>query len=815
MEFEENLRCFQNHPERLLKYQIGLEREVLRTGRDGFLSLKPHPLSLGSSLTHPYISTDFSESQLECITPPFESIESVIAYTKNLQKFIYSSLDDDILWPFSMPCILPCDNDIPIAKYGSSDTARQKEVYRKGLVYRYGIAMQLISGIHANFSFSHELLKTLYDKKNRGESFQTFKNDSYFNVIQNFLYEGWILSYLFGASTCCHESYKPYLPVQDYQYITSLRMSSAGYFNKTECQSNISFCDLDSYIQDLSHAINTPCHKFSEIGLIKNGERIQLNDNHLQIENEHYTRIRPKPICSSFLRPLEALKTFGVEYLEIRSLDIDPFSPIGTSEKQLYFLYLFLLYALLKPSEIKETKKHSKLLLCNQNAVALKGRDPDLLLKTLNGDIKLQTWGIKILCEMEKIAKMLNKTENGLNFNTLLEEEKQKFYDPSLTLSGRLQKEFEKHEFIKYGIGLSLSHKKNLLATPLTSKQQSSFTKLTEKSFKDLKNLEDKEYFQLKDYEDLEQSTQILLRESFNQGLTFEIINREDHLIKIYNKNKTAYVKQATITEKDSYLTYHLLKNKENTKHFLKQAGLKTPQNIVLTQKEDLNFAINELHTNLVVIRPSRANFGHGISFVDKFDQKALKKSLNIAFSYDSQVLVEEFVEGSEYRFLVIDGKVVAILQRVPANVVGDGKSSITQLIKEKNTNPRSYKTSKDAIRLTTVEKEFLKEQSLTPSSVLKKGQQIFLRRNSNISTGGDSIDATDGPAQKFSSIAIKATQTIGASICGIDMIIPNLNQDDYSILEMNYNPNIAMHYYPYQGKSRNAAKELLKFLGF
>ncbi len=799
----------------LLKYHIGLERETLRTSSKGLLSLKGHPKSLGSSLTHPHISTDFSESQLELITPVFETIKDAIQYTKHLQTFVYKHLGNELLWPFSMPCSLPKKTSIPIAKYGSSDTGQEKEIYRRGLVYRYGIDMQLISGIHANFSFQPDLLKTLFKREEINKSFQQFKNESYFNVIRNFLYEGWILSYLFGASTQVDRSYKTNLDISKLKHITSLRMSTAGYYNKTGCQHNVSFSDLDSYIYDLTQATTTTCKEFSDIGLLDKGKRIQLNDFAMQIENEHYARIRPKAHSKIPLRPLLALQNYGVEYLEIRSLDIDPFSPIGISENQLYFLYVFLLYSLLKTPTIKDTRKCSKQLLCNQNSVSLKGRDPKLELESSDGKTPLKTWSLKILSKMKEISKILDKSQNDINFTEIVENEEKKILTPSLTLSAKLEKELKEHNYIDYGIKLAKVHKRTLLEAPLPKTLQSDFGKLSKKSLQDQKLLEEKEYFELKDHEDLEQSTQILIRECFNKGLKVEVINRDENLIKISKKDHVEYVKQATITSKDSYLTFHLLSNKHDTKLFLEKSELNFPKSITISHLDDALASIETLKTKLVVIKPAKANFGHGISFVEKSNISKLKKAIELGLSFGSHLLIEEFVKGDEYRFLIIDDKVIAVLKRDPANVLGDGTSTIAKLIKHKNSDPKSFKAKKDEIRLGNVEKEFLKNQGLNTQSIPKKGERIFLRANSNISTGGDSCDFTQEMPKKFSNIALNATKALDAKICGVDMIIPNLKKDSYSILELNYNPNIAMHYYPYEGTSRNAAPNLLKLLGF
>ena len=135
----------------------GIEKESLRISKDGFIAQTPHPKALGSALTHPYITTDYSEALIELITPPFADIKDTLDYLRNIHQFVYDHLDNEMLLGASMPCGIDGDESIPIAEYGTSNIGRMKHVYRHGLWHRYGRTMQAIAGIHFNYSVPEAL----------------------------------------------------------------------------------------------------------------------------------------------------------------------------------------------------------------------------------------------------------------------------------------------------------------------------------------------------------------------------------------------------------------------------------------------------------------------------------------------------------------------------------------------------------------------------------------------------------------------------------------------------------------------------------
>ena len=329
-----------------------------------------------------------------------------------------------------------------------------------------------------------------------------------------------------------------------------------------------------------------------------------------------------------------------------------------------------------------------------------------------------------------------------------------------------------------------------------------------------------KERFLLKPYTDMELSTQIVMKESIKRGISVHILDRKENFIELSRGANRQYVKQATKTSKDQYITVLAMENKSVTKYILKRNGIQVPEGEEFSTIEDAKESIHKWTGQPVVIKPKSTNFGIGISiFPNGTDEAGLAEGLKIAFKEDNSILVEPFVRGKEYRFLVIGDETIAVLHRVPANVTGDGVSTIQQLIEMKNRDPlrgTGHKTPLEKIQINENIKLFLQQQNLTIDSVIPEGKMQYLRENSNISTGGDSIDVTGTVPDSFKHIAVKAAKSVGAKICGVDMMIENMADDSsaYSIIELNFNPAIHIHAYPFKGIDRNVAYPILKLLG-
>ncbi|MDR9765550.1 glutamate--cysteine ligase [Shewanella baltica] len=430
----------------LLGMLRGIEREALRIDESGYLATDSHPEALGSALMHSRITTDYSEALLEFITPVNNNVEQLLNGLTETHAFSVRHLNGQRLWPVSMPCYVKDEKQIPVARYGSSNTGMMKTLYRKGLTYRYGALMQIISGVHFNFSVSQELWQSLYELSDKQLSYDDFISESYFGLIRNYRRLVWVLPYLFGASPALCSSFIKdqktdlkfektghgtlYLP-----YATSLRMSDLGYTNKEQEELNISYNSLPEYLAGVNAAIKMPSANFANIGVKVDGEYRQLNANVLQIENEFYSPIRAKRVTRSGEKPSEALARAGVEYIEVRALDVNPFSPIGIEATQVRFLDLFLLYCLLTQSPKSEASEEAR-LSANLKAVVLEGRKPGLELLTANGSRSLKFWLEELFDALQPLAVLLDG--EATDYQVALAHWRKAVEDPNLTLSGQV-----------------------------------------------------------------------------------------------------------------------------------------------------------------------------------------------------------------------------------------------------------------------------------------------------------------------------------------------------------------------------------------
>ncbi|MEC8012138.1 MAG: glutamate--cysteine ligase [Pseudomonadota bacterium] len=366
----------------------GIEREGLRVTEKGLISQKKHPEYFGSALCHDSITTDYSEALLEIITTPHNTIEECLTELNTLHSYIHSGLEDELIWPFSMPPQLFSEEDIPIAEYGNSLVGRMKRVYRKGLGLRYGRKMQSIAGIHYNISFPDEFWtsfgKTFFPEKN----LRQIKDDAYFGLVRQFLRQGWMLTLMTGGSPICHSSFtsqdiaheKKLTKARD-TYIghtsSSLRMGGIGYHNAAQSSLFVCYDSIDHYTYTLSQALQIPSPLYTKYGLTNDeGRRHQLSTNVLQIENEFYGSIRPKQIAKSMERPTLALQERGVAYIEVRNIDIDPFTPSGISEETAAIIEIFVLSCLLSDSDFL-TRSENTFISSRNEQVAMAGRDPE------------------------------------------------------------------------------------------------------------------------------------------------------------------------------------------------------------------------------------------------------------------------------------------------------------------------------------------------------------------------------------------------------------------------------------------------------
>jgi glutamate--cysteine ligase len=440
---------------------FGLEREALRVTPEGRLALTPHSAAFGDKLGNPRITVDFSESQLEMITPPEPSVERALASLAAIMRETEEVLAEsgERLWPFSMPPALPADEDIPVARFGNTPEGRRRELYRLGLASRYGRRMQMISGIHFSFSFDAALLGTLRRAEGGADS-RAFSDAAYFRAARNFLRNRWLLVYLSGASPAADRSFDPALGkhfeavraccrgccdfLSDYQqFATSLRVSRFGYADTAFRRMPVSFNSRDEYVRDLRALLNTPSERFARLGLGRDGRAVQLNDRVLQRDSEFYAAIRLKGRIRPGESHLEAIARDGVHYAEVRILDINPFAPEGVDENTLRFLQVLLLDALLTEDEPLQAAEWERLQE-NHQRVALSGRRPGLMLRTADGEVPMPLLAGQIIARLRPLAAMMDQGLNDPMFSFAVEDALQSLADPSRLPSARIQRAIER-----------------------------------------------------------------------------------------------------------------------------------------------------------------------------------------------------------------------------------------------------------------------------------------------------------------------------------------------------------------------------------
>lgn len=492
---QRRLKTFLNHADaQLLRNNvIGLEKEALRVRPDGGISRAPHPGAFGSALTHPYITTDYSEALLELITPPSQGGERALEFLGDIHRFVYEGLGEEYLWATSMPCVLSGEAGIPIAEYGRSNAGRMKHIYRLGLGHRYGRVMQVISGVHFNFSISDEAWRALHALDGERGPMQDFVSARYMGLIRNLQRVGWLVPYLFGASPAVCESFftgrSSGLPRFDehtyYEpYATSLRMGDIGYTNAKEGESGIkvNYDSLAAYIDSLECAISTPSARYARIGVKVNGEYRQLNDHILQIENEYYSTIRPKPLPQDDERPTLALRRRGVRYVELRSLDVNAFDPLGVSHEQLYFLEALLLFCLFAESPpISLTEREA--IDLNFTRVAHRGREPGLKLQENGNERTLADWASEVLESLQGFCELLDHGRSG-DYCRALAQQHDKIRDPETTPSARMLAEMREHGegFHAFARRQSLNHRDFFLSRPLAPQRRAEFEAMARES---------------------------------------------------------------------------------------------------------------------------------------------------------------------------------------------------------------------------------------------------------------------------------------------------------------------------------------------
>lgn len=729
----------------ILQATFGLERESLRINTENRVAQTPHPEKLGSRSFHPYIQTDYSEPQLELITPVTQSTKEARRFLGAITDVACRSMNkDEYLWPLSMPPHIT-EDEIQIAQLESEFEYQ----YRVGLGQRYGKLLQSMSGIHYNFELGKDLTQQLFEASDY-DDLVTFKNALYLKLAQNFLRYRWLLTYLYGASSLAEKGFL----TEEIGCVRSIRNSNYGYVNAPDV--HISFSSLKQYVTDIEQAVAS---------------------GQLSAEKEFYSAVRLRGAKTS-----RDFLTKGITYLEFRNFDLNPFEPLAISQETLDTTHLFAL-ALLWLDGMEQVDEELATAAALNNRIALSHPHTPL---------PAEADASPILTAMKAIVQHFGLDDY---YSQLIAQVETALQDPRLTLSGKIAEQVEDGSLERFG------------------QQQG-------KTFHDYAWTAP---YALKGYENMELSTQMILFDAIQMGLHVEILDEEDQFLKLWHGDHIEYIKNGNMTSKDNYVIPLAMANKVVTKKILDQAGFPVPAGAEFSNKEDALRYYGQVASSAIVVKPKSTNFGLGISiFQDPASLADYEKALDIAFSEDSHVLVEEFVAGTEYRFFILDGKCEAVLLRVAANVVGDGQSTIRELVEQKNQDPlrgRDHRSPLEIINLGDIELLMLEQQGYTPDTVLPEGVQAFLRGNSNISTGGDSIDMTDQMDETYKQLAAAMATAMGAWACGVDLIIPDRtkpaskDQPNCTCIELNFNPAMYLHTYTYAGPGQSITPKILRKL--
>ncbi|MFD1805339.1 bifunctional glutamate--cysteine ligase GshA/glutathione synthetase GshB [Pasteurella oralis] len=733
---------------------FGLEKESQRVYADGSIVTNAHPSQFGNRSYHPYIQTDFAESQLELITPPNKKLEDTYRWLSAIHEVVQRSLpDDEYIFPLSMPAGLPAEQQIKVAQLDNSEDV----AYREYLVKVYGKNKQMVSGLHYNFQLAPELVATLFSLQNTYQSAVDFQNDLYLKMAKNFLRYQWVLLYLLAATPTVEDNYfsEETAPLKAGEYVRSLRSSQYGYVNDPEIK--VSFDSVQQYVETLEHWVAT---------------------GKLIAEKEFYSNVRLRGA-----KKARELLQNGIQYLEFRLFDLNPFEAYGISLADAKFIHLFALLMIW----LDDTVDQDGVELGKACLAEVAFEHP--LDKTAYAEE-----GELLLLEM---LTMLEQISAPIELSVIVREKLSQFAHPAQTIGGRLFHAIEQvGGYQQLGAQLAQQYKAQAF----------------------------ERFYALSAFDNMELSTQALLFDLIQQGIQTEILDENDQFLCLSHGEHVEYVKNGNMTSHDSYISPLIMENKVVTKKVLQKAGFNVPQSREFTSVEQAvaNYALFEHRA--VVIKPKSTNYGLGITIFQQGVQNRedFAKAVEIAFREDKEIMIEDYLVGTEYRFFVLGNETLAVLLRVPANVIGDGKHTVAELVAMKNDHPLRGDGSRTPLKkivLGEIEQLQLKEQGLTIDSIPDKDRLVQLRANSNVSTGGDSIDMTDQMHDSYKQLAVAITQAMGAAVCGVDLIIPDLNKPaqpnlaSWGVIEANFNPMMMMHIFPYAGKSRRLTQHVIKML--
>ena len=711
------------------KYNIGIEREGLRTTKNGHLASTKHPEVFGNRNTNAFVTTDFGAAQLELRTTPCPSTRECYEKLLNVTNVVLEELRKagEYLWPYSMPCILPKIEDFNFGEYGDNVKEHEYEMY---LYKKYGYEMYCMSGIHLNFSIHEKYYKEL---KKSNSNLPDSLEDGYFKILRNYLKKVWMLIALFGAT--------PKQYGKEYEATCSIRNSNKQGFKNLHLD-EINFENKDKHIESLRKNI-------------KAGNIISIS--------ELYTPIRIK---GKWKYDVDDLASHPISHIEVRVLDLDPFDKTAISLEEIDFITAFLFHCLLS---------EEKNISFDYRKVAEEGiteEQKNILIK-----------------EVKEILKTDKKYELG--FEKSIKKVLKQFRQ-GITLSTRVNNLVEEKGFINGLMDLAKQYNEEA--------KEAKYTVI---------NLGKKMY----------DSPAALVRDAILRGVDYRVLDHRENnsIIEFKKHGKKEYIVGATQTRKDNYIVHYLTNDKFEAKEILQKNKLKTPKGIMISNKlseEQLEDLYENYEEKAIVVKPRTTNGGVGITvFATPPTKNQFLRAVNYAFEFDNDVLIEQYVQGEEYRFLVVNGKCISVVTRRSAQVIGDGKHTIEQLIEKKN-KEEWHVLLDTKIKIDSPLRTHLTKTGRTLEDIPKKGEVVKLRKNSNCSTGGESISLTDKVPDKFKKIAEKAAKAFESYVCGVDILINDLTKDDYCILETNADPGYDINQWPYEGPDAHIGIEILKMLG-
>jgi glutamate--cysteine ligase len=749
----------------LFESAIGLEKENVRVWDDGHMATTPHPF--GNKSKHPFIITDYSESQVEIGTEVCDNPDMVYDQLENLHDIVTTTVAvengrREFLWPISNPPLFGSEADIPVAKY--DEVNQEKERYREYLGRKYGKKIMLYSGIHYNFSFSDGLIRRVKQLIGFDGPDKYIKSNIYMKMAKNCYLYSWFPVYMTAASPIFHESFLDAgEPVGGGRFLgyASMRNSKYGYWNKKRLF--LDYTDLDTYIDSI-------------VGLVQQGE--------LYSTAEFYTPVRLKPRGQYLMKNL---RDNGVNHIELRMFDLNPLDKNGMAKADMELMEYFLFFLATQDDFTYNEKLQNQSL---DNHMASAAYDPDASHIIYKGrETTVRRAALSTLDEMLDFYDNLGMKKA---IDTL-QIARVRAADPEKLYSHRIYEAIKKEGYIPFGIRCA----------------EEALRKSNE------------QYYLLKGFEDLELSTQAVIKACLKLGVKYEVLDRPDNFLRLTREGHTEYVKQATKTSRDNCAAILLMRNKALTKRLLAEQGFPVPGGAVYT---DRALAMEDFHLfagKPCVVKPNFTNYGIGVTvFTEPPTRETFEKAVDIAFGKSEEILVEDYAPGQDYRFLVIGDEVQAVSKRMPASVVGDGVRDIKALILELSKDPlrgEGHRRPKAFIGMGAEEELYLQMHGMSFRTVPKAGGVVYLRQNSNVSTGGDAIDCTDFVHDSYKDLALRAAKAVGAVFCGVDIIARDVTQPlaDGScvITELNFNPSIKIHCYPTAGQGRPIGETVVRFL--